>query len=185
MALPLGCQSKDFNGAIFTDLEHFTMVNNNYRNKKRRTKSKFKRLGYHDQVIINDQLIYLKDASRDYPKELFRLVVAKSIWVADRVYMNLLDVIKVLDPEAYKAHRTHYHTAYVQQTKAKWHGDVNSAVSSVFKNKFLTKLELTVTKKETKTRTYRLVTSSLFKNSTPLSAKVLLDKNKEESTFIF
>lgn len=120
------------------------MKNTNYRNKKRRTKSKFVKLGYQDKVVINGQEMYIKDASKQYPKELFALVVAKKVMLAQRVYMNLLDCIRVLDFDSYQAHRLPYHEKVVCATTKKWHRELDLIVRNKLKNENVSSVKIVV-----------------------------------------
>ena len=113
---------------INTNYSKFTMRNSNYRNKKNRTKSPYVRLGYHDKVDINGTVMYLRDASKDHPHELFALIDKKQIWVAERVYKNLLDYMRVVDVFKYEAHRRPYHDKVVLNTKIKQYNELDYVV---------------------------------------------------------
>jgi len=102
----------------------------NYKNKKNRTKSPYVRLGYHDKVEINGTVMYLRDASRDFPHELFALIDKKKLWVAERVYKNLLDYMRVVDFAKYESHRRPYHDKVVLHTKIKQFNELEYVVRS-------------------------------------------------------
>jgi hypothetical protein len=127
------------------------MINTNYRNKKRRTKSKFVKLGYWGKVVINGQEMYVRDASEKYPRELFALVEAKEVMLAQRVYMNLLDCIRVLDFASYQAYRLPYHEKVVCATTKKWHRELDLIVRNKLKNEYISSVKIVV---KGKSRTY-------------------------------
>jgi len=147
------------------------MINTNYRNKKRRTKSKFVKLGYWGKVVINGQEMYIRDASEKYPRELFALVEAKEVMLAQRVYMNLLDCIRALDFASYQAHRLPYHEKVVCATTKKWHRELDLIVRNKLKNQEISGVEILV---NGKTRTFHSTGKPVYDKPQTLKCSTMM-----------
>lgn len=138
------------------------MMNSNYRNKKNRTKSPYVRLGYHDKVDINGTVMYIRDASQDYPHDLFALIDKKQIWVAERVYKNLLDYMRVVDCAKYEAHRRPYHDKVVLNTRIKQYNELDYVVRAHLDGCAVSKVSMVV---GSRVRNYRSSGSPSFARS--------------------
>ncbi len=149
------------------------MKNTNYRNKKRRTKSKFVKLGYWGKVVINGNEMYVREASEKYPRELFALVEAKEIMLAQRVYMNLLDCIRVLDFASYQAHRLPYHEKVVCATTKKWHRELDLIVRNKLKNENISSVKIVV---KGKSRTYHSLGNPILDTSTGINCSTSISR---------
>jgi len=128
------------------------MINTNYRNKKRRTKSKYAGLGYWGKVMILGKLMYVREASMNHPIELFTLVTTKQVILVKRVYQNLLDCIRVINPPLYEAHRAVYHKKVVERTFIKQQQELDHVVRNQLRGENLDTITMIV---KGKSRTYK------------------------------
>jgi hypothetical protein len=160
------------------------MINTNYRNKKRRTKSKFVKLGYWDKVVINGKEMYVRDASEKHPHELFALVTAKEVMLAKRVYMNLLDCMRVLDFASYQAHRLPYHEKVVCATTKKWHRELDYIVRNKLKNQEISGVQILV---KGKTRTFHSMGKPVYDKPQTLKCSTIMFHTfiKQDNKFEF
>jgi hypothetical protein len=162
------------------------MINSNYNNTRKQTKSAFSRLGYWQQVVINGKEMYVRDASMQYPRELFALVTAKKVLLAKRVYMNLLDCIRALDFESYKAHRLPYHQKVVSATTKKWHKELDFIVRNKLKKQEISAVQISV---NGKVRTYHAIRKPVLNQprncSTTMCNKFIKRTNQFEFTKLY
>lgn len=118
----------------------------------RTSNSNYCKLGYRDKVIVDGQEMTLSTASLKEPEKLFALVVEKSIIVADRVYQNLLDCIRSINPNLYEAHRTSYHEEIVSKVKKIQRQELDIIVRNKLNKKSINKIEVVVNGKVRKYR---------------------------------
>ena len=106
--------------------------------------------------------MYLRDASKDHPHELFALIDKKQIWVAERVYKNLLDYMRVDDVAKYEAHRRPYHDKVVLNTKIKQYNELDYVVRANLDGCAVSKVSMVV---GSRVRNYRSSGSPSFARS--------------------
>jgi len=137
-----------------------------------------KPLGYWDKVIVNQEEMSLSKASQEHPIELFKLIVNKELWVAERVYMNLLDYMRAIDHPLYYEHRKPYHQKAISKAKAKSEYELDYVVRNKLKGEQADQINLTV---NGKTRSYLYVsaTDKVSFNQKSVSLE------KKEGSFIF
>ena len=157
------------------------MINTNYRNKKRRTKSKYAGLGYWGEVMILGKLMYVREASMNHPIELFTLVTTKQVILADRVYQNLLDCIRVINPSLYEAHRAVYHEEVVRNTIIKQQQELDQVVRNQLKGENLDTITMIV---KGKSRTYKSLGAPLVTKTNSLRKKNSYTFLKQEDGFV-
>ena len=128
------------------------MKNNNYYNSYKYKKSnKYTKLGYHDSIDINGLNCSVKVGVVLYPLEMFALVAAKKVWLADRVYMDLLDIVWSTYNDFYLVHRMPYHNAVVNNTIKKQRQELDHVVRTKLKGKTIGSVTMQYKGKE---RTY-------------------------------
>lgn len=128
------------------------MINTNYKNKKRRIKSEYAGLGYWGKVTILGKLMYVREASMNHPIELFTLVTTNQVILAKRIYQNLLDCIRVINPSLYEAHRAVYHEEVVRNTIIKQQQELDHVVRNQLSGENLDRITMIV---KGKSRTYK------------------------------
>lgn len=137
--------------------------------KKRNSKNK--KLGYRDFISVHGEKIRLDSACKLYPVEVFKLVDSKSIMVADRIYMNLLDVIRNIDEQLYFSHRQPYHQQVVAKANKLTNYELDYLVRNKLYGKGASKIQL---------NPRQAINSRVFKclNSRPddLNFKIRIDK---------
>jgi len=157
------------------------MINTNYKNKKRRTKSEYAALGYWGKVMISGKLMYVREASMNHPIELFALVTAKQVRLADRVYQNLLDCIRVINPSLYEAHRAVYHEEVVRNTIKKQLQELDHVVRTQLNGKNLDTITVIV---KGKSRTYKSLGAPAVSKTNSLRKKHSYTFLKQEGHFV-
>jgi hypothetical protein len=157
------------------------MINTNYKNKKRRTKSVYAAMGYWNEVMILGKLMYVREASMNYPIELFALVTAKQVRLADRVYQNLLDCIRVINPWLYEAHRAFYHEEVVRNTIKKQQQELDHVVRTQLRGENLDTITMIV---KGKSRTYQSLGAPAVTKTNSRRKKNSYTFLKQEGSFV-
>lgn len=113
----------------------------------RTSNSNYRKLGYRDKVIVDGKEMTLSAASLKEPEKLFALVVEKSIIAADRVYQNLLDCIRSIDPNLYEAHRTSYQEEIVRKVKKIQRQELDGIIRNKLREQSINTVEVIVNDK--------------------------------------
>ncbi|MGC6413325.1 MAG: hypothetical protein ACON5K_01340 [Bacteroidia bacterium] len=96
--------------------------------------NRHKRLGYRDYIEINGKSIQLGNACKRHPVEVFKLIDKKQIIVGERIYQNMLDVIKKIDFNLYKTHRIQYHLRQQERISKRDQYELDYIVRNNLKN---------------------------------------------------
>lgn len=94
----------------------------------------------------------LDKASKEHPEELFQLIDSGEVWVAIRVYQNLLDCLRAMGSSSYETHRKPYHDSVIETAKAIQKHELDYVVRNTLSDKQISKVNVEVNGKR---RTYK------------------------------
>ena len=98
---------------------------------KSRRKKVEKPLGYQNKCKIFGQIMTVSKAMELYPRELFELVNNKNLILANVIYMNFIDIVKILDRPSYEQHRKPFKAPFVKRVSEKYNYEVDFTVRHV------------------------------------------------------